>query len=204
MFNILTDVLFAILPIPLIWKLQINKRTRITLIAVLSLGWFACAAATLKAVLQYTVPDDPDWTVHDSFNVWNYIELTVGIVAASLPSLKPLFHWALHTVNAISSSGRTRSPGVHSVYVGARSLGYCNMSQDSKGIQMQSINGKGTAQGGPKRPYNVHVTTHKSHGSLEADQEAWDVVKAKESTESTSPIIMGPKDIMLTTEIHIS
>ncbi|OAG02010.1 uncharacterized protein CC84DRAFT_1046309, partial [Paraphaeosphaeria sporulosa] len=101
LFNIITDVLFATLPIPLIWKLQINMRTKISLVVVLSLGWFACAAAIVKAAQQYTVLDDPDWTVHDSFNVWNYIELTVGIIAASLPALKPLFHWALNTVSAL-------------------------------------------------------------------------------------------------------
>ncbi|KAF2440194.1 hypothetical protein P171DRAFT_369181, partial [Karstenula rhodostoma CBS 690.94] len=105
--NITTDVLFATLPIPLIWKLHINMRTKISLIVILSLGWFASAAAIVKVAKQYTVLDDLDWTAHDSFNVWNYIELTVGIIAASLPALKPLFHWALYTVSAFSSSGRT-------------------------------------------------------------------------------------------------
>ena len=36
--NIATDILFVILPVPVIWGLQLNIRTRITLIGVLSLG----------------------------------------------------------------------------------------------------------------------------------------------------------------------
>lgn len=47
-----------------------NIRTKVSLIVVLSLGWFACVAAIIKAVQQYHVFDDPDWTVWDSFNVW--------------------------------------------------------------------------------------------------------------------------------------
>ncbi|PVH98848.1 hypothetical protein DM02DRAFT_484891, partial [Periconia macrospinosa] len=100
-FNIITDVLFATLPIPLIWKLQLNMRTKISLIGILSLGWFACAAAIIKAIRQWHVFDEPDWTVYNSFNVWNFIELTIGIIAASLPSLKPLFNWFLKTARGI-------------------------------------------------------------------------------------------------------
>jgi hypothetical protein len=69
-FNIVTDVLFACLPVPLIWQLQLNMRKRVSLIVVLSLGWFACVAAIIKAVKQWHVLDDLDWTVSDSFNVW--------------------------------------------------------------------------------------------------------------------------------------
>ena len=37
--NIATDVLLATLPIPKVWKLQVNVRTKISLIAILSLGF---------------------------------------------------------------------------------------------------------------------------------------------------------------------
>lgn len=37
----------------------------------------------------------------DKFNVWNYIELCVGIIAGSLPSLKPLFATLLSTTKSL-------------------------------------------------------------------------------------------------------
>lgn len=37
--NALTDVLFAVLPVPMIWTLKINTRTKISLIGILSLGF---------------------------------------------------------------------------------------------------------------------------------------------------------------------
>jgi hypothetical protein len=38
-FNIFTDVCFATLPVPVLWDLQTSRRMRISLIAVLSLGY---------------------------------------------------------------------------------------------------------------------------------------------------------------------
>ena len=37
--NIITDVAFATLPVPIIWSLQMPKKTRIYLIGILSLGY---------------------------------------------------------------------------------------------------------------------------------------------------------------------
>lgn len=42
-FNLASDVLFAALPVPLIMQLTLNIRVKISLILILSLGWFACA-----------------------------------------------------------------------------------------------------------------------------------------------------------------
>jgi hypothetical protein len=40
--NIATGFLLALLPVPLIWKLQIGLRTRISVVGIFSLGLFAC------------------------------------------------------------------------------------------------------------------------------------------------------------------
>lgn len=61
--NCITDFLFAILPIPIIIKLQVNLRTKITLAVVLSFGYFACAAGIVKAIKQhgFFAETDPFW-----------------------------------------------------------------------------------------------------------------------------------------------
>lgn len=110
--NILTDLIFAILPIPIIVKLKVNLRTKCILVFVLSLGFVACAAGIAKAQTQTTFMDDPDPYWHDGFMVWNMVELCLGILAASLPSLKPLFSLILAssaTMLGMSSGGGYRS-----------------------------------------------------------------------------------------------
>lgn len=48
------------------------------------------------------------WFVHDWYSMWNFIELDVGIVAASLPTLKPLFGRLLNQARRWTS-GQTGS-----------------------------------------------------------------------------------------------
>ncbi|KIW43898.1 uncharacterized protein PV06_04949 [Exophiala oligosperma] len=102
--NIATDVLFALLPIPIVWNLQTNMRTKITLIFILSLGLFACVASIVKTVYQANALMDPDWTFRDSFFMWNNIEFNIGILAASLPALRPLFSKILGATQKFTSS----------------------------------------------------------------------------------------------------
>ena len=37
--NIVTDIILAVLPVPLVWNLQLNKRTKATLTVILGLGF---------------------------------------------------------------------------------------------------------------------------------------------------------------------
>ncbi|ORX97794.1 hypothetical protein BCR34DRAFT_607135 [Clohesyomyces aquaticus] len=203
-FNIITDILFATMPLPLVWRLQLNTRTKISLIAILSLGYFASAAAIVKAVQQWHVLTDLDWSVHDSFNVWNYIEFTIGIIAASLPALKPLFNWFLDAARAITSGGRTKGSNGYkaSGYKGAGSLGYQKQTSDSnRSIAMHSLTSKGEpTPGGHKNPYNVRVTTV-------GEKEQWDMERAKNSDESILPLQRpdpGTNHIVMTREVRVS
>lgn len=102
--NITTDVIFALLPVPIVWNLQTNLRTKATLIFILSLGLFACSASIVKTVYQAHALLDPDWTFHDSFFMWNNIEYNIGILAASLPALRPLFTKLLGVTSKFTSS----------------------------------------------------------------------------------------------------
>jgi hypothetical protein len=172
----------------------------------LSLGWFACVAAIIKAIQQFNVMNEPDWTVHDSFNVWNYIELTVGIMAASLPSLKPLFISLLEKTRAVTSRGRTKGSYSPSGYKGAGSLGYIKQPDgSSRSIALQSMTSK-TESSAPQSPYKVRVTTQ---ATGLAEKEAWDVIARKASDDSIYPLQPQPDQqnqngIMLTREVRVS
>ncbi|RDW85707.1 hypothetical protein BP5796_04032 [Coleophoma crateriformis] len=101
--NIVTDFVFATLPLPLIIPLQMNPRKKISLIGVLSLGYFACAAAIVKCHLLSAFFSDADYSYNDSYMVWNDIELNAGILAACLPTLRPLFSCIFETTATMIS-----------------------------------------------------------------------------------------------------
>jgi hypothetical protein len=66
----------------------------------------ACAASIYKTILQTKVLADPDSFRNDSYVLWNSIEFNIGLLAASLPTLRPLFARAIEsTKRFVSSSG---------------------------------------------------------------------------------------------------
>lgn len=180
-------------------------RTKLSLIAILSLGWFACAAAIIKAIKQWNVLSDPDSTAEDSFNVWNYIEFTIGIIAASLPTLKPLFNWFLETARAITSGSRTLG-GSYKVNGPNTRGGYQNKTEswNNNSIAMHSYSGKGEASStNSDNPYNVKITTQPT--GL-ADKEGWEAQR-KGSDESIIPLQplhpLSAKGIVRTREVTV-
>ncbi|KAG9249435.1 uncharacterized protein F5Z01DRAFT_631735 [Emericellopsis atlantica] len=98
--NIITDLLFAVvIPAPMLWNLNVHRRTRVTLLFVLGLGVFACAAALVKVgyVVNYGKVGDFLWDSQD-ITIWTAAETNVGIVAGSLPTLRPIFKSFLGSV----------------------------------------------------------------------------------------------------------
>jgi hypothetical protein len=73
--NIATDLLFALIPIPMVWRLQVNLQTRIGLAVILSLGLFASAVAIYKTPMQYRFFDEKDFSGNGA---WYYIWYTIN------------------------------------------------------------------------------------------------------------------------------
>lgn len=110
-FNILTDLLFAVvIPIPMLWNLNVHFRTRISLIGILGLGIFACAAACVRLGYAANYGKLGDW-LWDSRNltIWVVVELNVGIIAGTLPCLRPIFKSFL---GSIYGTGSRKTPAL--------------------------------------------------------------------------------------------
>jgi hypothetical protein len=125
-----TDFLLALLPVPLIWRLQLNLQAKISLICVLTLGLFAGVAGIVKSQKQKAALYHLDQYIQDTFTMWWFIEFNVGIIAASLPALKPLFRRILETArnSTLAKSSAARNPS---------GLGYHRQDERSdKGIML--------------------------------------------------------------------
>jgi len=106
--NLLTDIIFAILiPVPMLWKLQMNKRTKASVIGVLALGMFACIAAIVRipSQMNYGKVGDLMWDSRD-LTIWTVTECNIGIIAGSMPAMKPIFKPLLGNSPYISSFKR--------------------------------------------------------------------------------------------------
>ncbi|OBT45571.1 hypothetical protein VE00_03497 [Pseudogymnoascus sp. WSF 3629] len=90
--NIAIDLIIATLPIYSVWKLQIDIRQKIALMAVLALGWFVCFVSILRLqalVVLYQHPEDTTWYSPETA-YWSCIEVNVGIICACAPAIRPV------------------------------------------------------------------------------------------------------------------
>ncbi|KAF5694243.1 integral membrane protein [Fusarium denticulatum] len=93
--NILTDLVVAILPLPVIWRLNLRRSQKIALSAVFGLGCFSIALAIVRI----------KWVETWSFITWDIVrpqlwalaEVTSALVCACIPTFKPL----VSKINAI-------------------------------------------------------------------------------------------------------
>ncbi|KAJ0166896.1 hypothetical protein CTA2_5349 [Colletotrichum tanaceti] len=87
--NILTDILTYTLPIPLVIKLQVPKQQKVGLGVILCLGLFACISSIIRITFipDMLVNEDATWAIAQPM-YWSVIETNIGILAASIPSMK--------------------------------------------------------------------------------------------------------------------
>lgn len=89
--SILTDWTFALLPIFLLWNVQMKTRIKVSVIALLSLGIFASVAPIVR--LKYLLGmNDLDHFLQNLGDIlaWAAAEANVGMLLANLPACRPL------------------------------------------------------------------------------------------------------------------
>ncbi|OTB01795.1 hypothetical protein M426DRAFT_265502 [Hypoxylon sp. CI-4A] len=94
--SILTDWLCAILPTFILWKLNMKTRVKVTLAFILALGALASVATCIRmpwVVFSTSVRGIEGDGLYTAGHivVWSIVECGIGIIASSLPSLRPLF-----------------------------------------------------------------------------------------------------------------
>ncbi|KAK4206335.1 hypothetical protein QBC37DRAFT_329044 [Rhypophila decipiens] len=154
--NILTDLLLAlIIPIPMLWNLNVNRRTRFSLIFALSLGAFACAAAFIKVgfLVNYGKTGDWLWDSRD-ISIWTVMECNTGIIAGSLPALRPLFKKVLGTSLGYGNASSGRITG----------SGYIRQDTLKSKTRKSMVTGKsGTDETSSERAFNYYeMNDHKA------------------------------------------
>ncbi len=89
--NVLSDFITVLLPMPLVWGLQMPLNRKIQLVAIFLLSGFVCIASTYRTVVVKRLShQDASWADVDPA-IWAVVENAIGIVSASLPTMRPLY-----------------------------------------------------------------------------------------------------------------
>ena len=96
--SVVSDFAFAAFPILFLWRVQIDLKTKIGLWILMGLGFITGACCLVRTVLNnQSVP--LDGTYDGIINwLWRLFEVQIGIIAACIPTLRPLYLWIMRRV----------------------------------------------------------------------------------------------------------
>lgn len=149
---VIMDWLLATIPIAMLWNMQISKERKFGICALMGLGYFSGVCAIVRTLISMKVFKagglaDFSWVIID-LRIWGTVENLAGIIAASIPTLKPLY------VKQLGSHYFPWSKG------GSSKQGYVAHSEEARN-QPQHLRP-------PKDPYATTLTT--AAGSTETAQ----------------------------------
>ncbi|KAH8907368.1 hypothetical protein BR93DRAFT_911223 [Coniochaeta sp. PMI_546] len=89
--NLVTDFIVCGIPLPVISHLHLPRRQKLMLVAVFCLGFFTCIISIIRIPTLSVAAKTQDGT-WDNVNaaIWSFLELNIAILAACLPTLRPI------------------------------------------------------------------------------------------------------------------
>lgn len=105
-FSIFQDVLIIVVPLPTLFKLKLNRKQKIGIIIMFSLGIFITVTSglRLKYIMQFGHSVNPTWD-YGNVIIWTGLEVAVAIIVACLPSIGVLLkHWMPWMRSSVGSS----------------------------------------------------------------------------------------------------
>ncbi|KAK7716993.1 hypothetical protein SLS57_006400 [Botryosphaeria dothidea] len=155
------DWVYALIPIQIVVQANMDLRSKLSVLFILSLGTAGCVCSTvrLKYIEGLVSPTDFFWNAA-TIAIWSGIECGAGITAGSLATLRPLFKRWFATVRSLASgslnsSGRRRtrrnkanqdasSSGRRGQGSGNHPRSFASKSLPSKSSSGQASDGAGT------------------------------------------------------------
>jgi len=163
--NILTDLLLIVIPVPMLWKLQLPQRQKLILMFIFGVGLFATITSVIRLVALREiglVPEPLQRARGVNIAIWSCIEINTGIMCASVPALKPLIARYFPSFIISDLYAKTRGgAGYYAKPVGGSQKGTHPMSSNDN-----NSSGSGSGKGGSGRTDSNHHHPHKHRSRL--------------------------------------
>lgn len=190
------DFALAIIPIDIVWKLKIATKKKLLLCALLGMGIFAGVCAAIKTSQLRTVTKKTDITFKlAGYLLWNALEVNVVIIAACIPTLRPLCLVIFKQKGAEAYGKKSYQMTPKSSSGNRWRVG--KMVEDTESLK--SINGKG--KDGPVVDIRECLNSSSGNDSRDGDKD-WDA-EAQRQEANQDVRRKSSSGIMHTTEIQV-
>ncbi|KAK6342483.1 hypothetical protein TWF718_007886 [Orbilia javanica] len=116
--SVVTDILLWLMPLPIVWQLDLGKREKVLAVITFGIAAVACvvSAFRLRAIQMYGYVTDGK-LLSVNVSILTVIELNLAIVCSSAPAIRALIiHYAPRLLNVYSqSTRRVRRPTVKDI-----------------------------------------------------------------------------------------
>lgn len=93
--NTLVDIALLVLPLCVLWALHLDKKKKIGVSLVFSVGFVVCVLSVVRIWSVTTLDQDHITQSYVKPLIWSTVETNVGITCACLPTLQPLLNATL-------------------------------------------------------------------------------------------------------------
>ncbi|KAJ5120745.1 uncharacterized protein N7515_010133 [Penicillium bovifimosum] len=135
--NLGFDVAIIILPLPVLWKLQLHRKQKCVLIGMFALGFFV---TIIQIIRIFSVKNLKNITDSEGLILWSIVEVSLGAIITCIPTFSPLFKSFATTITSYRNNGMGRSYALESAP--EYGTGKCSSFKSSKrttfGRQQQS------------------------------------------------------------------
>lgn len=160
----LTDWTYSILPMFLVYNLQMDKKVKISVVLILAAGAIASSATIVRFPYLHTLTDIGDFLYSTSdVAIWSTVETGLGITAAAIATLRPLLRQFFGGGSSAEGAGTSAGTGWKRTGSGHPNNGYIRSGSGVRGDEVFDMHdnvGKG-----------IGVTTVINHGPDAADLE---------------------------------
>lgn len=109
--NLILDLVFLLLPVPMVWRLHVSRRVKVSLTGIFLLGAFVCATSVIRIHQVFATNWSRTDLTYDSFgiNVWSTVESCCAIIGACLPTMRPLITRSVAVVTSHTKSSASKT-----------------------------------------------------------------------------------------------
>ncbi|KAJ5036067.1 hypothetical protein NUH16_003934 [Penicillium rubens] len=181
-FNAFSDILLALYPVHLFWKLQMKLRIKIALSILMGLGWIAAVCSAVKTYELKALTETTDITYAQSdLLIWASTEAWIVVIVGCVPPIRPLMEKVLQQLGFTS-----KKPSTPYQY------------RNSSGFAAY-----GTNKSNPTSHSNFQSNAYGGRKPFDDDNPDWIELSTSAGTNgSEEHIVNGPKDVMIRTEIE--
>ncbi|KAJ5559067.1 hypothetical protein N7535_009068 [Penicillium sp. DV-2018c] len=104
--NLGFDVAIIILPLPVLWKLQLDRKQKYVLIGMFGLGFFV---TIIQIIRIFSVKNLKTVTDSQGLILWSIVEVSLGAIITCIPTFSPLFKSFANTVTSYRNQSLGRS-----------------------------------------------------------------------------------------------